>query len=130
MATVATKTMTAEEFYEWANSPDNADTLYELVQGEPVPMPTPSELHGVICSLIAHLLWRYVFQRGKGYVCSNDTGLLVERDPDTLRGPDVMLFDELRRLEELSGQFAVAIPRLVVEVLSPSDRMGKVNRSN
>jgi Uma2 family endonuclease len=120
--------MTAEEFYEWANRPENQGTLYELVQGEPVAMPTPSELHGVVCFLIAHLLGKYIFQRGKGYICTNDTGLLVERDPDTLRGPDIMLFDELRRLEELSRQFAVAIPRLVVEVLSPSDRLGRVNR--
>ena len=26
--------------------------------------------------------------------CSNDTGVIVERDPDTVRGPDVMFFDE------------------------------------
>ncbi len=128
MTTVQTKLLTAEEFYEWASRPENQDVLYELDQGVPVPMPSPSELHGVVCALIAHLLWRFIFQRGKGYVCSNDSGLLVSRGPDTVRGPDLMLFDEPRELEELSRKFATGIPRLVVEVLSPSDHMGRVNR--
>jgi Uma2 family endonuclease len=128
MATVETKRMTAEEFLEWANRPENQEKLYELDQGEPVEMPSPSEFHGVVCFLIAYLLGKYVFQRGKGYVCSNDTGLLVGRDPDTVRGPDVMLFDEMRRFEQLSRKFATGLPKLVVEVLSPSDQISKVNR--
>ncbi len=128
MATVETRRMTADEFWEWANRPENQDKLYELDQGEVVAMPTPGELHGVLCSMIAHLLWGYVFRRGAGYVCGNDTGLLVQRDPDTLRGPDVMLFDEPRRLESLSKKFSTGLPKLVVEVLSPHDSPGKVNR--
>jgi Uma2 family endonuclease len=128
MATVATRPMTAEEFQEWANRPENQDRTCELDRGEIVEMPTPGEMHGVICSLIAHLLWKYVFQRKTGYVCSNDTGLLVERDPDTLRGPDIMLFEEARSLEEMSRKFTQNIPRLVVEVLSPSDQLTRVNR--
>jgi Uma2 family endonuclease len=73
-------------------------------------------------------LANYIFQRGKGYVCSNDTGLLVDREPDTVRGPDVIVFDESRRLEELSPKFSEGTPRLVAEVLSPHDRLSKVNR--
>ena len=128
MASILTSQMTAEEFCEWADRPENRGALYELVQGEPVAMSTPGELHGVVCFLIAHLLGNYLFQRGRGYICTNDTGLLVERDPDTVRGPDLMLFDEARRWEEISRKFAVAIPRLIVEVLSPSDQVGRVNR--
>src|SRR5262249_39162210 len=92
-----------------------------------VEMPPPAEHHGVVSSWIAHLLWMYVIQHGKGYVCGNDTGLLVEREPDTLRGPDVMLFDEARPLDRMSRKFTERIPKLVVEVLSPSDSMSKVN---
>src|SRR5262249_46613344 len=101
--------------------------LFELEEGAPVEMPSPGELHGVICGLIAHLLWAYVFRRGAGYVCGNDTGLLVRQGPDTIRGPDVMLFGETRRLEGLSRKFATGIPLLVVEVLSPNDQTSKVN---
>jgi Uma2 family endonuclease len=127
MATAGKKRMTAEEFFEWANRPENQDRHLELERGEVVEMPPPGELHGVVCSLIVYLLSRYVFQRGKGYICCNDTGLLIERDPDTLRGPDIMLFNETRRMEELSPKLTEGVPCLVVEVLSPHDRTSKIN---
>ena len=127
MATVETDLMTAEEFFDWANRPENEDKLFELEYGEIVEMPPPSELHGVVCSLIAHLLWTFIFRRGKGYLCGNDSGLLIARGPDTVRGPDLMLFDESRPLDTLSRKFTERIPKLVIEVLSPSDQMTKVN---
>lgn len=128
MATVETRRMTADEFWEWASRPENEDKHLELDQGEVVEVPPPGELRGVLCSMIAHLLWNYVLGRGAGYVCGNDTGLLVQRDPDTVRGPDVMLFNEPRRLEALSTKYATGLPALVVEVVSPWDSPGKVNR--
>src|SRR5437867_3101505 len=98
MATVQTKRqtklLTADEFYEWVNRPENQDKFYELDEGRVVEMPPPGETHGVLCAFIVHLLWMYVIRRGKGYVCSNDTGLVVKRKPGTVRGPDIMLFDE------------------------------------
>jgi Uma2 family endonuclease len=127
MTTVATR-LTAEEFWQWVSRPENREKRFELDQGEVVEVPPPSELHGIICSWIVHLLWRFVLQRGKGYVCCNDTGLLVQRNPDTVRGPDVMLFDEARRLDDMSRKFAEGLPKVVVEVLSPSDQMTKVNK--
>jgi Uma2 family endonuclease len=128
MATVATRRMTAEEFWEWASRPENQDKRFELDRGEVVEMPPPGIPHGVICAWIAYLLWGYVLRRGKGYVCSNDSGLLVQRDPDTVRGPDLMLFDAPRRLEDLTPRYAETVPQLIVEVLSPTDQQGKTNR--
>lgn len=128
MATVETKHLTAEEFWEWANRPENQDKPYELDRGEVVEVTRPAEFHGVLCAWIAHLLWGYALRHGRGCVCSNDTGLLVERDPDTLRGPDVMFLDELLGLEQLSRKFTQRIPKLVIEVMSPNDRMTKLNR--
>jgi Uma2 family endonuclease len=128
MATVQPKLMTADEFYEWSCRAENYDRLLELDEGRVVEVPPPGEYHGVLCAFLAHLLWTYVTQRGKGYVCSNDTGLLIKRKPGTVRGPDLMLFDESRSPEKLSRRFAERIPKLVVEILSPSDRMTKVNR--
>jgi Uma2 family endonuclease len=129
MATVQPRLMTAEEFSEWLDRPENRDRFFELERGEVREMPTPSEYHGVICSFIAHLLWEYVFRRGgKGLVSSNDAGLLVERNPDTVRGPDVMFWEETRQADELSRKFSTQLPRLIVEVLSPSDTVTRTNR--
>ncbi len=128
MAAVAATRLTAEEFWEWIHRSENEGRLFELENGEVVEMPSPGELHGAICFLIIRLLGNYLFQRGKGYLCTNDTGLLVKRDPDNVRGPDVMLFDETRALDNLSRRVTDRIPKLVIEVLSPSDQLSKVNR--
>lgn len=120
--------MTADEFYEWANRPENADRHYELSAGRVVEMPSPGELHGVICWLVVKLLTEYLTRRRAGYLCTNDTGLIVARDPDTVRGPDVMLFLESKPLERMARGHADNVPALVVEVLSPSDRMRDVLR--
>ena len=127
MATVNLKLMTPNEFFDWANRPENQGRFWELDEGDVVEMPPPGEIHGILCTFIAHLLWRYVLERGRGAVAGNDTGLLVKKKPGTVRGPDIMLFDEAS-LCELSRKFSKRIPRLIVEVLSPSDRMARVNR--
>lgn len=128
MATVETKRLTAEEFWQWLERPENLDKLFELDRGEIVEMPSPGESHGMLCGWIAHLLWNYVVRRGAGGVTSNDTGLLVEQGPDTVRGPDLMLFAESRPLEQLNRKFATRIPELVVEVVSPHDKLNQINR--
>jgi Uma2 family endonuclease len=128
MATAITTPMTAEEFFDWANRPENADRYFELENGKVVEMPSPGELHGLLCSWIVHLLWLYVSRRGHGRVLSNHTGLVVRRNPDTVRGPDVMFFPTTRRLEDASLGPVTDVPALVVEVYSPSDKASRLNR--
>lgn len=126
MSTVATARMTAEEFFDWANQPENAGKRYELENGEPIEMPPPGDRHGTVNSWIGHLLWMYAIRRGRGRVSSNDSALIVEIDPPTVRGPDLMFFDESTPVANISPRFPNALPSLVVEVLSPSDRWSKV----
>ena len=128
--TVATQssTMTAEEFFEWANRPENSSTLYELVDGEIVEMPSPGERHGTVCWLVSYYLCSYVFKRRAGQVLTNDTGLVVRRNPDTVRGPDVTLFLEKRSMDQLSPGHLQRVPNLLVEVLSPSDTFSQTLR--
>ena len=54
--------------------------------------------------------------------------MVVERDPDTVRGPDVMLFEDAPTYEELEKKFSETPALLSVEVLSPNDTPGKVMR--
>lgn len=126
MATSATKLMTAEEFFDWANRSENRDKCYDLVRGEIVEMTRPGRRHGFVCCRVGWILSNYAERRGKGYVCSNDTGVVVERDPDTVRGPDVLLFDDAESYEQIAVKYGDNPPLLAVEVLSPNDKVGEV----
>jgi Uma2 family endonuclease len=128
MATATTPTMTAEEFFAWTAQPGNEGKRFELENGEVVEMPSPGELHGFVCWLAAMALGNYLFRRGAGYVCTNDTGLIVRRNPDTVRGPDLLVFLETRDPDQMSRTFCDRVPALIVEVFSPSDKPGKLHR--
>jgi Uma2 family endonuclease len=128
MATVATKPITAEQFYVWANRPENRDKYCELERGEIVELSRPGKLHGLICANVVGILRNFVIQRKKGYVCSNDTGVVVERDPDTVRGPDVLVFEDAKQIEDVEEEYGETPPLLAVEVLSPNDTTGKLMR--
>lgn len=128
MSTVAPRLMTAEEFYDWVHRPENRDRHFELEKGEVVEMPAPGRRHGTVCANVTGILWNYTRLRRNGNVCSNDAGLVLERDPDTVRGPDVALFLGAKKYAELEVKYPERLPELVVEVLSPGDRLGKMLR--
>jgi Uma2 family endonuclease len=126
MATVTTKLLTAEEFYHWANRPENRDKHFELVRGEIVEMSRPGKRPGLICGNVARILGNFAVQRQKGYVCSNDTGVVVERGPDTVRGPDVLFFEDAEQVEQVEEKYGETPPLLAVEVLSPNNTYRKI----
>jgi Uma2 family endonuclease len=128
MATAPTKLMTADEFFDWANDPDNRDKYCELERGEIVEMTKPGKRHGFVCTNVAAIFRDYTVKRKKGYVCSNDTGMVVEREPDTVRGPDVSLYEDAESYEQLELRWSETPARVTVEVLSPTDSMGRVMR--
>jgi Uma2 family endonuclease len=70
----------------------------------------------------------FVVQRSLGEVIRNDSGFLLQRDPDTVRAPD-MAFVRADRVPPPGAdvQFVDFAPDLVVEVVSPSDRAAAVN---
>lgn len=125
MATVETTPMTAEEFYEWVHRPENRDRFFELDQGEIVETPPPGMRHGVICGNVSRILGNYAVKSGRGVVCTNDTGIIVENDPDTVRGPDVSFYASG---VPVSQGYSTVPPLLVVEVMSPTDRMHQILR--
>jgi Uma2 family endonuclease len=125
-SSTAAKLLTAEEFFDWTHRPENRDRHFELERGEVVEMSRPGERHGVVCGNAGYMLNGYTRRRGKGYVCINDTGLILERNPDTVRGPDIALYDEIRHYDQLNLGYSAQPPKLAVEVLSPNDRWGKV----
>jgi Uma2 family endonuclease len=123
--TATAPTMTAEEFFAWANRPENAGKRYELENGKAVEMPSPGVRHGAVCWLLSGIIFMYLSRRGGGHAVSNDAGLIVQRKPDTVRGPDLMLFLDATQYDELEPKYTERVPSLVVEVRSPTDRQGK-----
>src|SRR6266566_9086075 len=84
--------ITAEEFL--AQPYDGRRT--ELVRGKVVEMPPTNFLHGIICVRVAAILWDYVKTRDLGWVTCNDSGVITQRDPDSVRGPDSAYFSYQR----------------------------------
>jgi Uma2 family endonuclease len=125
MATVeqGTGLLTAEEF---AKRPET-DMAEELVRGRVVTSPLPGRRHGSVCFKVGYCLGRYLQGRPIGRGVGNDAGIMTERDPDTVRGPDVTYysFERLSRNVEIVG-YGPEVPELVFEVLSPSDRWSRM----
>lgn len=128
MAASATKPMTAAAFREFLQRPENRGRRFELERGEIVEMTKPGKFHGFVCANIVALLWIFARTRKKGYACSNDTGLVVEQDPDTVRGPDILFFEDFDAPGQIERKFGEKPPSLAIEVLSPRDTHGKLMR--
>ena len=100
----------------------------ELVRGKIVRMNIPKPLHGLVCSNITILLGSFVKKHQLGWVFSNDSGVITERDPDSVRGPDVA-FCSYKRLPKRSRpkrDYLAVAPELAFEVRSPDDRWSKL----
>ena len=54
--------------------------------------------------------------------------MILETDPDTVRGIDVTVYGDSPGYDELTPKYSVHLPQLAVEVLSPDDRPGKMMR--
>jgi Uma2 family endonuclease len=87
-------------------------------------MPPPKGRHGAVQALIAHLLLNVVRPRKSGWI-TTESGVVIERDPDTVFGPDVSFYSIARHPKRPEGYFEIP-PDLVVEVLSPDDRRKNV----
>jgi Uma2 family endonuclease len=128
MVTIATKPMSAAEFFEFVHRPANAGRWFELERGEVIELPPPGKKHGFVCNVLAWLLTNYSIQATRGYVCTNDTGMVVEEHPDTVRGVDVSYYDDDADAATMETGYAYLPPLVAAEVLSPSDKPGRVLR--
>ena len=109
--------LTAEEFIE-----RYAHQHVELVDGVVVETPMPTLRRGQVCSKANRLLGNFTEERNLGHVMSNDTFIRTRRDPDRVRGPDV-LYVSYSRLPPgpAPNRLTDLVPELTVEVRSPSN---------
>jgi Uma2 family endonuclease len=111
--------LTAEEY---GQLPDDG-RLTELVRGKIVEMNRPFSTHGYLMTRISAMMWTFVEAHGLGRVVSGDSGVVTQRDPDTVRGPDVAFysFQRIPSGPRPKGYWPVS-PELVVEIRSEDDR--------
>lgn len=119
MSTVTQKKLlSAEEFFLLPDPEDGS--RQELVRGEIITMPPAGGLHGVTCSKVDRKLGAFIDAGPGGTLTCNDTGFIIERHPDTVRGPDVAYWSR-ERLPAVPLGYIEIPPDLLVEVLSPSN---------
>jgi Uma2 family endonuclease len=124
MSATATKLLTAEEFFRRPDPPDGSRE--ELVRGEVITMPAPGFRHGKVSHIIAFRLQMYLQSNRQGTVTA-ETGVQTERDPDTVRGPDVSFWSFQKIPESAVPEAYAEVPAdLCVEVRSPSNTTKKL----
>ncbi len=85
--------------------------------------------HGRIVVKLVLLMGAFVMPRRLGTLLASDTGILLERDPDTVREPDIAYISSERLpIDEDVPGYSEIVPDLVVEVASPNDSLAGVRR--
>ena len=122
--TTAKKLLTADDLLAM---PDDGNR-YELIQGELITMAPASAPHGGVTDRIGRRIGNFVEAYDLGNTYAAETGVFIERGPDTVRAPDYA-FTSHERLagEPLSSGYSETVPDLVVEVVGTDYRTTAVD---
>ena len=100
----------------------------ELIRGELCQTMPVGQEHGEIVVNLTILLGTFVKPRKLGRLAASDSGVWLERDPDTVREPDIAFFSaEKMPLGTRVTGYAEVVPDLVVEVVSPNNSLREIN---
>ena len=99
---------------------------HELVAGVIVAESFPTPGHDRTFRRLLRLLGDFVQGHELGEVFG-ETGYVLARDPDTVRGPDLSFVSRERLTNFDDGRFFSGAPDLAVEILSPSNRRGEMH---
>ena len=97
----------------------------ELIRGVFCETMPPGKIHAIIVGNLGFFLKAFVRPRRLGIVAPSEMGVLIERDPDTVRAPDIAFFSVEQDPPgvEIQPGYSQNVPALVVEVGSPNDRL-------
>jgi len=117
MSTVEHQLPTAHDYWQL---PENG-MQRALVRGEVYETMPPGGRHGLIAAMLSMLLRLWARTDSQGCV-GVESGFLLSRNPDTIRGPDVF-FIRAERIPStgIPEGFWMIYPDLVVEVVSPNE---------
>lgn len=100
---------------------DSSDRLTELVCGRIVEHPFPSSRHGFVCGQIIHALATFERQGNFGRAVAY-SGIITQRNPDTLRGADASIYSFQRLPPDADlDQYPSVPPEIVIEVKDSAD---------
>jgi Uma2 family endonuclease len=101
----------------------------ELIDGRIVRMPPAGDDHGGVEVNFSTALKEFVRPRKLGKVRAGEVGIVTRRAPDRVRGADVLFISQERWQTRGRGRgFLDVAPELVVEVLSPDDRVSDMTQ--
>ena len=124
MTTAKTKLLTADDLLRL----DSEGVRGELIRGvlhETMPV---GKIHSKVVAKLVYLLIAFVLPRRLGTVMASELGVWLERDPDTVRAPDVAYISAVRMpLDDDDPGYSDVVPDMVVEVASPSDSQREIS---
>src|SRR5258708_1842743 len=122
MSTVGVALTTWEEFVELPDPEDGA--RYELHDGEVVVVPPPKPVHVWIQHLLVR--WFHSQAQGRGYAASEFPYRPTTNLQFWYADVAYLPIEDWRAMQ--TNEYLVYSPPLVIEVLSPSNRPGKIQR--
>ena len=124
MPIVSEKLITVQEFSQMPSPPDGS--RQELVRGVVVTMPPPGFRHGLRQGKVYKILDHYGTSTRHGRAAV-ESGMVTDRGPDTVRGPDVSYWSAERLPLDVEPEgYPDTSPDLCVEVLSPGNQLAKI----
>jgi len=119
MSATAQPLVTVEEL--WLRPDDGL--RHELVRGELRTMTPAGAEHGLIAGNLLTSIGTHALQHNLGRVLGADPGFVLQRNPDSVRAPDVAFVTAARLPAPLPRGYFPGPPDLAVEVVSPNDRL-------
>ena len=99
----------------------------ELIRGVLHETMIMGQRHGKIVMELGAELRNFIKPRQLGTLTGADAGIRLERDPDTVRAPDIAYFSAATMPPTaVPDGYAEVVPDLVVEVVSPNDTRREV----
>ncbi len=118
MTTTKRKPLTADDLLRLASE----GVRGELIRGELHETTSVGGRHGEIAAMLISELVAHIRPRRLGRVAGTDAGILLERDPDTVRESDIAFISaEKLPLDVTVGGYYDVVPDLAVEIVSPND---------
>lgn len=98
----------------------------ELVRGRIEVLEFSTPRHGKVCATVGCIVGNYLDEQDIGHLVMN-SGIITERNPDTVRGGDVWFINYLKQPRgSLDDNYLTKSPDFVIEVLSKCDRWPRV----